>query len=45
MTSSDGKKLYAGGSATISVFDTETMEFIKVINMETDGMTLVRHKL
>ena len=42
MISGDGKKLYAGGSSTVSVFDSETLDLIKVINMETDGMTLVR---
>lgn len=44
MLSSDGSKLYAGGSSTVSVFDSETLDLIKVIQMETDGMSLVRLK-
>jgi len=42
MLSSDGKKLYAGGAGTVSVFDSETLDLIKVLDMETDGMSLIR---
>ncbi len=39
----DGKKLYAGGGgSTITVFDVATMQPIKVLQMETDGMGLRR---
>jgi len=39
----DGKKLYAGaGGSTVTVFDLKTMEPIKVLQMETDGMALRR---
>lgn len=43
MVSSDGKKVYTGGGgSTISVFDAKTLKLLKVIQMETDGMTLAR---
>ncbi|MBE0575516.1 MAG: hypothetical protein IH613_06420 [Desulfuromonadales bacterium] len=43
MVSSDGKKVYTGGGgSTISVFDAETLKLLKVIQMETDGMSMVR---
>jgi DNA-binding beta-propeller fold protein YncE len=43
MVSSDGKKVYTGGGgSTISVFDAETLKLLKVIQMETDSMTMVR---
>ena len=39
----DGKKLYAGaGGSTITVFDVATMQPIKVLQMETDGMGMRR---
>lgn len=40
---SDGKKVYMGaGGSTVTVYDTETLEPIKVIQMATDGMDLRR---
>lgn len=43
MISSDDTKVYAGGGgSTVSVFDAETLELLKVIQMETDGMSLLR---
>ncbi len=41
--SSDGKKVYlAGGGSTLTIFDTETLKPIKVLQMATDGMDLRR---
>jgi DNA-binding beta-propeller fold protein YncE len=43
MPTSDGKKVYAGGGgSTITVFDAETMEPIKILQMDSDGMGLRR---
>jgi DNA-binding beta-propeller fold protein YncE len=43
MPTTDGKKVYAGGGgSTITVFDAKTMEPIKILQMETDGMGLRR---
>lgn len=40
---SDGKKVYmAGGGATTTVYDTETLKPIKVLHMASDGMDLRR---
>lgn len=40
---SDGKKVYmAGGGPTTTVYDTETLKPIKVLQMATDGMDLRR---
>ncbi len=41
--SSDGKKIYvAGGGATTTVFDAQSQQAIKVLQMETDGMDFRR---
>lgn len=46
MVSGDGKKVYTGGGgSTISVFDAETLKLLKVLQMETDGMTMARFTL
>lgn len=43
MPTADGKKIYAGaGGSTITVFDAKTMQVIKILQMETDGMGLRR---
>jgi len=43
MPTTDGKKIYAGaGGSTITVFDAKTMQPIKILQMETDGMGLRR---
>ncbi len=40
---SDGKKVYAaGGGSTVTIFDTETLKPIKVLQMESDGMDFRR---
>jgi len=42
-TSSDGKKIYvSGGGATTTVFDASSLQPIKVLQMETDGMDFRR---
>ncbi len=39
----DGKKIYAGaGGSTVTVFDVATMQPIKILQMETDGMGMRR---
>jgi DNA-binding beta-propeller fold protein YncE len=46
MVSGDGKKVYtAGGGSTVSVFDAETLQLLKVLQMDTDGMTMARFSL
>jgi|GEM_PF-754605 len=46
MVSGDGKKVYTGGGgSTISVFDAETLKLLKVLQMQTDGMTMARFTL
>ena len=41
--SSDGKKVYlAGGGSTLTIYDTETLRPVKVLQMATDGMDLRR---
>jgi DNA-binding beta-propeller fold protein YncE len=43
MPTTDGKKIYAGaGGSTITVFDAKTMQVMKILQMETDGMGLRR---
>lgn len=41
--SSDGTKIYvAGGGSTVTVFDAGTLQAVKVLQMETDGMDFKR---
>ena len=43
MVSSDGTKVYTGaGGATVSVFDAQTLKLLKVIQMDTDSVTMGR---
>jgi len=42
MTSADGKKIYLQGGPTITIYDTQTLKVIKVLEMSTDGMLLRR---
>ena len=40
---SDGKRLFVGaGGSTVTVYDTETMKPLRVLQMKTDGMILRR---
>jgi hypothetical protein len=45
MTSADGKKLYLQGGPTITIYDTQTLKVMKVLDMSTDGMLLRRISL
>lgn len=43
MPTSDGKKLYVGaGGSTITVYDTETLSVLKVLQMQADSVALNR---
>jgi WD40 repeat protein len=44
--SSDGTKVYTGaGGSTISVFDAESLKLLKVLQMDTDSVTIARLKI